>query len=144
MRACSKRVGAGWMPPPRTVSDRKSTRLNSSHTVSSYAVFCLKKTRDSARRNRWLACTRASERRSPRGRGSRSFLFNDTSTTDIYTLSLHDALPISGDHRSSSRAERQRRRRGRGGGASDPGARKSTRLNSSHTVSSYAVFCLQK
>ena len=45
--------------------DRKSTRLNSSHDDISYAVFCLKK-----------------------------FFFNDTATTEIYTLSLHDALPI--------------------------------------------------
>ena len=45
--------------------DRKSTRLNSSHDQISYAVFCLKK-----------------------------IFFNDTATTEIYTLSLHDALPI--------------------------------------------------
>src|SRR6266540_5233904 len=65
------------------------------------------------------------------------FFFNDTATTEIYTLSLHDALPISvaeagadwwmewvppGDHRD----------------------RKSTRLNSSHITISYAVFCLKK
>ena len=46
-------------------ADRKSTRLNSSHIPISYAVFCLKKS-----------------------------FFNDTATTEIYTLSLHDALPI--------------------------------------------------
>src|SRR5215204_7470885 len=66
------------------------------------------------------------------------FFFNDTSTTEIYTLSLHDALPIStmtAAHAwSRSPADRD-------GGARD---RKSTRLNSSHTVSSYAVFCLKK
>src|SRR3990172_3249467 len=49
--------------------DRKSTRLNSSHGYISYAVFCLK----------YLFF----------------FFFNDTATTEIYTLSLHDALPIS-------------------------------------------------
>ena len=49
------------------MGDRKSTRLNSSHDQISYAVFCLKK---------------------------KNF-FNDTATTEIYTLSLHDALPIS-------------------------------------------------
>src|SRR5574337_762889 len=50
--------------------DRKSTRLNSSHHSISYAVFCLKKKKI-------------------------FFFFNDTATTEIYTLSLHDALPIS-------------------------------------------------
>src|SRR3712207_2255405 len=55
-----------------TKKDRKSTRLNSSHANISYAVFCLKKT------TTYLVC----------------FFFNDTATTEIYTLSLHDALPI--------------------------------------------------
>src|SRR5258708_10627844 len=66
------------------------------------------------------------------------FFFNDTATTEIYTLSLHDALPIlrwrwlrtivhfGMDH------------------ASDSTDRKSTRLNSSHQIISYAVFCLKK
>src|SRR5256885_14504996 len=78
------------------------------------------------------------------------FFFNDTATTEIYTLSLHDALPIC-----SGRICAQS-----GKGSSDstrwtPGAkartapiangdRKSTRLNSSHLVISYAVFCLKK
>src|SRR5690348_18048734 len=94
------------------------------------------------------------------------FIFNDTSTTQIYTLSLHDALPISQPagmfaelrdsgvrHRDSCRA-----------GPTDPCGgwavaisgrirlhrtkvlqdRKSTRLNSSHPSISYAVFCLKK
>src|SRR5215204_7441393 len=65
------------------------------------------------------------------------FFFNDTATTEIYTLSLHDALPISA-WSSSRRPACGRwsscRRRDR----------KSTRLNSSHTVISYAVFCLKK
>src|SRR5207247_8943671 len=70
------------------------------------------------------------------------FFFNDTATTEIYTLSLHDALPIyaqsspahsrrahhrSGTHRCCRRQDR-----------------KSTRLNSSHEWISYAVFCLKK
>src|SRR6266436_7224068 len=70
------------------------------------------------------------------------FFFNDTATTEIYTLSLHDALPISTRPRRSHRA-RTRRRPER----STPRAsrdRKSTRLNSSHGYISYAVFCLKK
>src|SRR5574337_231952 len=57
-------------------ADRKSTRLNSSHHSISYAVFCLKK------KNIFF------------------FFFNDTATTEIYTLSLHDALPIYSGNRS--------------------------------------------
>src|SRR2546430_11491328 len=75
------------------------------------------------------------------------FFFNDTATTEIYTLSLHDALPISwggcapGD-RLSSRAVLF----SRVGGGRRPRCidRKSTRLNSSHSQISYAVFCLKK
>src|SRR5258707_4085939 len=69
------------------------------------------------------------------------FFFNDTATTEIYTLSLHDALPIfpAGGHlgraRLPGRAARRHQRRG---------DRKSTRLNSSHANISYAVFCLKK
>src|SRR5260221_10399760 len=94
------------------------------------------------------------------------FFFNDTATTEIYTLSLHDALPICDDaflagygaaqaipgplfafaaylgaiaqpspHGATVERWRQDRRQ------TD---RKSTRLNSSHTVISYAVFCLKK
>src|SRR2546426_11625243 len=76
------------------------------------------------------------------------FFFNDTATTEIYTLSLHDALPISAPPPSRRRATGSRRP-GRGvgvevGGAAIRGDRKSTRLNSSHLVISYAVFCLKK
>src|SRR3712207_9571737 len=89
------------------------------------------------------------------------FFFNDTATTEIYTLSLHDALPISGHGRgqglrrgseeaphgnaparsnqSGQRSQGVLRRRTRAGGD-----RKSTRLNSSHANISYAVFCLKK
>src|SRR2546422_11712906 len=70
------------------------------------------------------------------------FFFNDTATTEIYTLSLHDALPIY---------PRSYRRFGPGQGCccrrcvSDSSQdRKSTRLNSSHGYISYAVFCLKK
>src|SRR5947208_9105070 len=84
------------------------------------------------------------------------FFFNDTATTEIYTLSLHDALPIWIAAPSSSSET----------GPSNPAAsrsitgvvslferatsltkfadRKSTRLNSSHQIISYAVFCLKK
>src|ERR1039458_7222190 len=68
------------------------------------------------------------------------FFFNDTATTEIYTLSLHDALPISsrpaqrkGCKRRNHRLQNRR-----------PRDRKSTRLNSSHLGISYAVFCLKK
>src|SRR2546430_289032 len=60
------------------VVDRKSTRLNSSHSQISYAVFCLKKKKTV---NIYL-------------HPISFFFFNDTATTEIYTLSLHDALPI--------------------------------------------------
>src|SRR5438034_11195162 len=76
------------------------------------------------------------------------FFFNDTATTEIYTLSLHDALPISGSRPQDPR-QPGRLRSGQGvplsrRSASSRGDRKSTRLNSSHTVISYAVFCLKK
>src|SRR5256885_8085621 len=67
------------------------------------------------------------------------FFFNDTATTEIYTLSLHDALPISHHERLVWNTW-----------ADDDACplsvadRKSTRLNSSHLVISYAVFCLKK
>src|SRR5260221_6123478 len=69
------------------------------------------------------------------------FFFNDTATTEIYTLSLHDALPIcaggaADGHRSAYALKPLRVKCKRD--------RKSTRLNSSHTVISYAVFCLKK
>src|SRR3712207_8376479 len=93
-------------------------------------------------------------------RGRYLFFFNDTATTEIYTLSLHDALPIfHGQHRPPAQDD------GPGLGAriahglllgSAAGSdvrplygqrsedRKSTRLNSSHANISYAVFCLKK
>src|SRR2546427_6037142 len=74
------------------------------------------------------------------------FFFNDTATTEIYTLSLHDALPICGCGavRVSQCPEHL------SGPPETPafmgcmGDRKSTRLNSSHSQISYAVFCLKK
>src|SRR2546421_2168612 len=90
------------------------------------------------------------------------FFFNDTATTEIYTLSLHDALPIcaragpadgpegalagraEADHLAPA-VRRNGTAKGRavGGGAVEID-RKSTRLNSSHDQISYAVFCLKK
>src|SRR2546427_3240618 len=92
------------------------------------------------------------------------FFFNDTATTEIYTLSLHDALPILAlregarlaDHRRGADGDGQVAMRD-GAGAQGHGLvehdgaracidqdRKSTRLNSSHSQISYAVFCLKK
>src|SRR2546429_9242191 len=81
------------------------------------------------------------------------FFFNDTATTEIYTLSLHDALPISEGGKSmashkigtqeewaTARAELLVREEEH----ARLGDRKSTRLNSSHGYISYAVFCLKK
>src|SRR2546422_4664107 len=82
------------------------------------------------------------------------FFFNDTATTEIYTLSLHDALPIWLDHQHDRHDDEDHRVRGLGvehlGQALDQPERetgqdrKSTRLNSSHGYISYAVFCLKK
>src|SRR5438552_4671025 len=69
------------------------------------------------------------------------FFFTATPTTEIYTLSLHDALPIS----ENWRAIKRRRSFARGSASSAKERdRKSTRLNSSHQIISYAVFCLKK
>src|SRR3712207_9323699 len=77
------------------------------------------------------------------------FFFNDTATTEIYTLSLHDALPICEERPALGHGVP-----GHGQGNQIPTAvavddhlredRKSTRLNSSHANISYAVFCLKK
>src|SRR2546430_5474968 len=94
------------------------------------------------------------------------FFFNDTATTEIYTLSLHDALPISAlgeadrDDLGCGLSMRAGHRLGLHGGEGRWGApdalrrarvgglqyqdRESTRLNSSHSQISYAVFCLKK
>src|SRR3954467_5452953 len=105
--------------------------------------------------DRFLARVGAARRRSASGGGSQAsgtrsrsaiffFFFNDPATTEIYTLSLPDALPISRTvqlrvflaGRVAVEAD---------GVVLDAGRdRKSTRLNSSHTIISYAVFCLKK
>src|SRR2546427_3290093 len=76
------------------------------------------------------------------------FFFNDTATTEIYTLSLHDALPISSPESKPPLSVMPRWARSALRSPSpEQGAcadRKSTRLNSSHSQISYAVFCLKK
>src|SRR3712207_8423033 len=93
------------------------------------------------------------------------FFFNDTATTEIYTLSLHDALPIFGAGDGGVEQVALQHRPGAGGQRDDDAGvlaalravhgdgvgvhqlvedRKSTRLNSSHANISYAVFCLKK
>src|SRR6201989_2379127 len=83
------------------LEDRKSTRLNSSHITISYAVFCLKKKQcihDTTNNcGELLLLQRSHEGKSRLLFGVLDcpyFFFNDTATTEIYTLSLHDALPI--------------------------------------------------
>src|SRR2546430_6764532 len=71
------------------------------------------------------------------------FFFNDTATTEIYTLSLHDALPICTAETLLDTDDAMRLVEVRGFLAGQ-GDRKSTRLNSSHSQISYAVFCLKK
>src|SRR5437667_12597197 len=90
-----------------------------------------------------------------------AFFFNDTATTEIYTLSLHDALPICAEpealytgklegkvHQTSGRATIYKSADGkeylRLSDFTTSKDRKSTRLNSSHITISYAVFCLKK
>src|SRR5437868_10541357 len=80
-----------------------------------------------------------------------SFFFNHTATTEIYTLSLHDALPISLSTfsprfftPSTSRAGMKSARSTSWATRAATRDRKSTRLNSSHVSISYAVFCLKK
>src|SRR2546430_15855220 len=78
------------------------------------------------------------------------FFFNDTATTEIYTLSLHDALPIYQKQGESGEGDAARLVHQRvnlllvGQGRAEFVDRKSTRLNSSHSQISYAVFCLKK
>src|SRR2546427_10394403 len=78
------------------------------------------------------------------------FFFNDTATTEIYTLSLHDALPIYGLRRDAEATERQlqaqkqKLKDAQRQLSALKVDRKSTRPNSSHSQISYAVFCLKK
>src|SRR3970282_1142801 len=148
------------LPP---LGDRKSTRLNSSHITISYAVFCLKKNSNHIRRT-----DRGREAHHPERHDDSphtapdacarptaaltasitleddriiAIFFNDTATTEIYTLSLHDALPIYRRVMDPSLYVILDRSAALGRDLID---RKSTRLNSSHITISYAVFCLKK
>src|SRR5256885_7904835 len=76
------------------------------------------------------------------GPSSAIFFFNDTATTEIYTLSLHDALPISSTWSNGTAMSSNGSHTKPSSGSMED--RKSTRLNSSHLVISYAVFCLKK
>src|SRR5579859_6790721 len=106
-----------WRGSPDRTRDRKSTRLNSSHSQISYAVFCLKKKKI---KNRILSMNKNKKKKLYKIYTIYYyfiilvfllsffflfffifffflfffFFFNDTATTEIYTLSLHDALPI--------------------------------------------------
>src|SRR3954464_8222509 len=111
--------------------DRKSTRLNSSHTIISYAVFCLKK---KIRRRRFHPRQRHTRAGVPLVRlaalgvrlvhgppRARTILFfNDTATTEIYPLPLHDALPISARATPVPRSSRRARGCCPGPGAAAP------------------------
>src|SRR6185436_16758621 len=104
----SRAPRSSWLRCSRPRLDRKSTRLNSSHQITSYAVFCLKKKKWPDRYGARCAATHIGPMPGPpppclmqnvlcRFRLQTSapiFFFNDTATTEIYTLSLLDALPI--------------------------------------------------
>src|SRR5215475_1158267 len=96
------------MARPQRRQDRKSTRLNSSHVKISYAVFCLKKKKKVIVEPVLGVLVQlefqqgaVSHQALVDGHTVQEFyliflffFFNDTATTEIYTLSLHDALPI--------------------------------------------------
>src|SRR5580658_5781131 len=138
---------------PEKKTDRKSTRLNSSHLVISYAVFCLKKKTKLtwSGRGKWALPSSRNAHSSPLTqyacalshvaqwsvvffflmirRPPRSTLFPYT-TLFRSVPSSWNSVPGIGPAQASTRQARQ--------------DRKSTRLNSSHLVISYAVFCLKK
>src|ERR1039457_541712 len=136
-----------------------------SHLVISYAVFCLKKKTtilylagesDSAIVRAWAAsagavraqcaagqvCVKSMRAGDKQTMKTRAVFFNDTATTEIYTLSLHDALPISSTVGGERVANLDTGKTAKA--AVSRVDRKSTRLNSSDLVISYAVFCLKK
>src|SRR5271155_1645047 len=132
--------------PEAERSDRKSTRLNSSHMSISYAVFCLKK-RKIYPNGAYDVLVSYDYNQGPGNETSVSFVFsffNDTATTEIYPLSLHDALPICrrrGEFQPRPGRAHARQPAQAGPRHADETDRKSTRLNSSPVEISYAVFC---
>src|SRR5215510_11024385 len=105
------------MPRARDL-DRKSTRLNSSHVAISYAVFCSKKKKPwstlcSHRVSRSLSAS-ALPLRFVRLLQLPFFFFNEPATPEIYTLSLHDALPIGRGRRHPPARRHLPRRDGTG------------------------------
>src|SRR2546427_650273 len=134
-------IGVTLADPLQPEADRKSTRLNSSHSQISYAVFCLKKKKkktlvipcETRPDNECLYCIHYALYISTRLTISVFislllsffFFFNDTATTEIYTLSLHDALPISGEDPDGRGGRGRHRARDRSGG--DPHRRHARR-----------------
>src|SRR5471032_932070 len=96
VRICRIRLADVGFVGRRSNPDRKSTRLNSSHITISYAVFCLKKKKKVYCKIIYftLHCIVLKWYLDMSYTAIASFFFNDTATTEIYTLSLHDALPI--------------------------------------------------
>src|SRR5712664_286812 len=92
------------------------------------------------RKSQWQCVCGAAEGFRDQGSAHFAFFFNDTATTEIYTLSLHDALPIL-PLRTMARTGPSTTAYMNCSARKD---RKSTRLNSSHDQISYAVFCLKK
>src|SRR5574343_92759 len=155
-----------WMLHHVIGKDRKSTRLNSSHITISYAVFCLKKKKKKIKifiakkkTTKIVLSFNIKKKRSKKKqikkiyiikykqkkkKKKNFFFFNDTATTEIYTLSLHDALPISLLLRCGAFPDAYHWHFRRFAAERFPKDRKSTRLNSSHITISYAVFCLKK
>src|SRR3954466_2549481 len=153
-------------------SDRKSTRLNSSHTIISYALpirseehtselqshdnlvcrlLLEKKHRSSTTEPRVPRTPKKREERAdvPRDKTANLppqvfFFFNNPAPPEIYPLSLPDALPISQLPQLPSPEQVREAIDASLAAHRQIGDRKSTRLNSSHTIISYAVFCLKK
>src|SRR5215467_230438 len=146
------RLGHPGFPQPRRPLDRKSTRLNSSHLVISYAVFCFKKKRQSSAR--WkcsqpqgMAATTLLNGRKfgiPSSQSRMFFFFNDPATTEIYTLSLHDALPIPAAAPAHTATPVRPSASPPARKARSPSRSEEHTSDSSHLVISYAVFCLKK
>src|SRR6266498_1665819 len=132
-RGCAPAGSSCRLQTRHGAGDRKSTRLNSSHVRISYAVFCLNKKKITAvaEGNESAADLRAITGlvydlaqcfffAQPMLFLYFVFLFNDTATTEIYTLSLHDALPISSWRRVATAGAAGARRRTPGRAARSP------------------------